>query len=81
MPVLEPPYLLLVKVLHPTRHKIGHFGDARPSQSLDEYLENKIKSMSTTTEIYNKPRLPQITNFTTMQNNHASGTQKYYNSK
>jgi len=25
---------LLVKVLHPTRHKIGHFGDALPSQSL-----------------------------------------------
>jgi len=23
------------KVLHPTRHKIGHFGDALPSQSLD----------------------------------------------
>jgi len=35
IPVLEPPYWLLVKVLHPTRHKIGHFGDARPSQSLD----------------------------------------------
>jgi len=29
--------MLLVKVLHPTRHKIGlgHFGDALPSQSLD----------------------------------------------
>jgi len=24
-----------VKVLHPTRHKIGHFRDALPSQSLD----------------------------------------------
>jgi len=29
----------------------------------------------------NNPRLMQITKFTTMQNNHASGTQKYYNSK
>ena len=26
---------LLVKVLHPVGHKIGHFGDALPSQSLD----------------------------------------------
>ena len=26
---------LLVKVLHPTHHKIGHFRDALPSQSLD----------------------------------------------
>ena len=24
-----------VKVLHPTQHKIGHFGDVLPSQSLD----------------------------------------------
>jgi len=27
--------LLLVNVLHPARHKAGHFGDAFPSQSLD----------------------------------------------
>jgi len=26
---------LLVKVLHPIRHKIRHFGDALPSQSLN----------------------------------------------
>ena len=26
---------LLFKVLHPTRHKIGRFGDALPSQSLN----------------------------------------------
>jgi len=25
----------LIKVLHPTQHKIGHFGDALPRQSLD----------------------------------------------
>jgi len=29
------PKKLLVKVLHPTRHKIGHFSNALPSQSLD----------------------------------------------
>jgi len=28
-------YWLLVKVLHPTQHKIGHFRYALPSQSLD----------------------------------------------
>jgi len=33
------------------------------------------------TEIYNKPRLMRITKFTTTLNKHASGTQKYYNSK
>jgi len=47
---------LLVKVLHPTQHKTAHFGDALPSQSLNQYWENKIKTR-TTTEIYNKPRL------------------------
>jgi len=30
-------YWLLVQVLHPTRHKIGHFGDVLPSQSLNQY--------------------------------------------
>jgi len=32
-------------------------------------------------KIYSKPRLMQITKITTMQNNHTSGIQKYYNSK
>jgi len=27
----------LDKVLHPTLHKIGHFGDALPTQSLAKY--------------------------------------------
>jgi len=44
---------LLTKVLHPTWYKIGHFGDALPSQSLDLYWENKINTWRTTTEIYN----------------------------
>jgi len=33
-----------VKVLHPIRHKTGHFGDALSSQSIDQYWENKIKT-------------------------------------
>jgi len=31
--------LRLSKVLHPTRHKIGHFGDVLPSQSLGLVLK------------------------------------------
>jgi len=30
----------LIKVLHPTRHKIGHFGDVLPSQFLGLLLKN-----------------------------------------
>ena len=30
----------LTKVLRPTRHKTGHFGDVRPSQSLGLVLKN-----------------------------------------
>jgi len=37
-------------------------------------------NQETSTEIYNKPSLIRITTFNTMQNNSASGTQKYYNS-
>ena len=40
--------------------------------------KTKSKPGETTTEIYNKPRLTWITKFTTTQNSHASGTQKYY---
>jgi len=40
--------------------------------------KSKSKPGERTTKIYNKPRLMQITKFTTMQNNHALGTQKYY---
>jgi len=43
--------------------------------------KTKSKAGETTSKIYNKPRLMQITKFTTTQNDHASGTQKYYNSK
>ena len=67
-----------VNVLRPTRHKIGHFGDVLPSQSLDYYWVNKIK---TRRKNQNKATLTGITKFTATQNNHASGTQKYYNSK
>ena len=38
----------------------------------------KSKPGETTTKIQNKPSLIQITKFTTVQNNHASGTQKCY---
>ena len=37
--------------------------------------EKTSKPGETTAEIYNKPRLMGITKVTTMQNNHASGTQ------
>jgi len=30
----------LIKVLRPTRHKIGHFGDVLPSRSLGSVLKN-----------------------------------------
>jgi len=70
-----------VKVLHPIRHKIGHFRHALPSQSLDSYWENKIKTRRNNHKIYNKPKLMPITRFATMQNSYASGTEKYYNSK
>jgi len=33
------PLIDCVKVLRPTRHKIGHFGDVLPSQSLGEVLK------------------------------------------
>jgi len=29
----------LIKVLHPTQHKIGHFGQVLPSQSLGTVLK------------------------------------------
>jgi len=43
--------------------------------------KTKSNPGETTTAIYNKTRLMRMTKLTTMQNNHASGTQKYYNSK
>jgi len=30
---------MIVRVLHPTRHRIGHFGDVLPSQSLGLVLK------------------------------------------
>jgi len=52
-----------LKILHPTRHKIGHFGDIGPSQSLGLVLNNrnkynKVKHVSKTkyTTTYNKPK-------------------------
>jgi len=48
---------------------------------LNSTEKTKSKPGKTTTEIYNKPRLTQITKFTTMQNNHALGTEKCYNPK
>jgi len=52
-----------VKAVHPTRHKIGHCRDVLPSHSLDTE-KTKSKPGETTTKIYNKPRLMQITKFT-----------------
>jgi len=64
-----------VKVLHHTRHKIGHFGDALPSQCLGQYWEHKNQELGEIiTKIYTKPRL-------TKHKNHASKTQKYYDVK
>jgi len=41
--LLKHRLLVKVKVLHPTRHKIGHSRDALPSQSLS-YSTAKTKS-------------------------------------
>jgi len=42
----------LIKVLRPTRHKIGHFGDVFPSQSLGVVLKklDLIQQKQTTQE-------------------------------
>jgi len=37
-----------VQVLRPIRHKVGHFGDVLPSQSLSLVLKNKIKQQKQT---------------------------------
>jgi len=58
-----------------------YLGDALLASLLTSTEKTTSKPGATTTEIHNKPRLKRITKFTTMQNNHASGTQKYYNSK
>jgi len=52
-----------------------------PANLLTSTEKTKSKPGETTSKIYNKPRLTQITNFTTAQNNHVPGTQTYYNSK
>jgi len=36
--------LTFSKVLRPTQHEIGHFGDSLPSQSLGYYWENKRRT-------------------------------------
>jgi len=43
--------------------------------------KTKSKPGETTSKIYNKPKLTQITKFTTAQNTIYKGTQKYCNSK
>jgi len=50
------------------------------SNLLTSTEKTESKAGETTTEIYSKLRLTRITKFTTTQNSHASGTQKYYNS-
>jgi len=52
-----------------------------PANLLTSTEQTKSKPGETTSKVYNKPRLMQITTFTTTKNNHAYGTQKYYNSK
>jgi len=47
-----------------------------PANLLTSTEKKNEKPGETTRKIYNKPRLMQITKFTTMQNNDASGTQK-----
>jgi len=46
-----------VKVLRPRRHKIGHFGDGLPGQSLGSVLKNKNKP--------NKSKHASMTKYTT----------------
>ena len=53
-----------VQVLCPTRHKIGHFGDALPNQSLGLVLKNENKQQKQTcthNEIYYNLKLTQKT--------------------
>jgi len=52
-----------IKALHPTRHKIGHFRDIFPSQSLGLVLKNKMK--------HNKTKHASITT----QNEHKNWSQ------
>jgi len=51
-----------------------------PANFLTSNEKTKPKPAERTTKIYNRPKVMQITKFTTTQDNHASGTQKYYNS-
>ena len=46
-----------VKVSRPTQHKIGHFGDVLPSQSLGLVLKNQTK--------HNTSKHASVTNYTT----------------
>ena len=43
----NPAYVDWVTVLHPTRHKIGHFGDVLPSQSLGLLLKKNATKANT----------------------------------
>jgi len=52
-----------------------------PANLLTSTEKIKSKPGETTSKIYNKPRLTEVTKFTIVQNNYASGKQKYYNSK
>jgi len=49
-----------------------------PGNLLNGTEKTKSKPGETTTEIYNKPSLMQITKFTTMQNNHDSLVQTVF---
>jgi len=40
--------LVLSRVSHPTQHKIGHFGDVLPSQSLGLVLKNITRWLNVT---------------------------------
>ena len=50
----------LTKVLRPTWHKINHFGDALPSQSLGQYRRNKGKERNNIM-IYANPKSTHTT--------------------
>jgi len=64
-----------VKVLCPTQHKIGHFKDALPSQSLGFVVKTKSNTRKT------NMRDASITKYTIIQNKHKKlkpGFDAYY---
>jgi len=62
---------------HSTKNKSFH----RCCSQTISWLRKQNQNQKKQPQIYNKPRLTGVTKFTTMQNDHASGTQKYFQLK